>query len=278
MAASPPEWRARGKSCRPSTRSGGTGGCASRSRRTASSCSPISAPIPRRTPSATPSGRIEIFSETVAGFGYDDCPGHPAWIEPREWLGAPLAARFPLHLVSNQPATRLHSQLDPSPVSASGKVAGREAATIHPDDAGPRGIADGDLVRIHNDRGQCLAGAQGQRGGAPGRRRAADRRLVRPGRARDDRHARPPRQPQPADPRSRHLPALPGHRRPFRAGRDRALGRPRPAGRGARPAAGGGGEGRAAPTAGPGVVPRTASRWAADTASFPLVRTPQAPD
>ncbi len=123
---------------------------------------------PEASPLGTPSGRIEIYSDTVAGFGYDDCPGHPVWIEPREWLGAPLAARFPLHLVSNQPATRLHSQLDPSPVSASGKVAGREAATVHPDDAGPRGIADGDLVRIHNDRGQCLAGARVSEAVRPG--------------------------------------------------------------------------------------------------------------
>ena len=115
---------------------------------------------PDANPLRTPSGRIEIFSETVDGFGYDDCPGHPAWIEPREWLGSPLAARFPLHLVSNQPATRLHSQLDPSSVSRGGKVAGREAVTLHPDDAAPRGIADGDVVRLWNDRGQCLAGAR----------------------------------------------------------------------------------------------------------------------
>ena len=115
---------------------------------------------PDANPLNTPSGRIELYSATVANFGYDDCPGHPVWIEPREWLGAPLAERFPLHLVSNQPATRLHSQLDPSPVSARGKVAGREAATIHPDDARARGIGDGDTVRLFNDRGQCLAGAR----------------------------------------------------------------------------------------------------------------------
>ena len=115
---------------------------------------------PDANPLKTPSGRIELFSGTVDGFGYDDCPGHPVWIEPREWLGAPLAERFPLHLVSNQPATRLHSQLDPSSVSAGGKIAGREAATIHPDDARARGIADGDTMRLHNDRGQCLAGAR----------------------------------------------------------------------------------------------------------------------
>ena len=115
---------------------------------------------PDAHPLATPSGRIEIFSDTVDGFGYDDCPGHPVWIEPDEWLGAALAERFPLHLVSNQPATRLHSQLDASSVSAGGKVAGREAATLNPEDAAGRGIADGDVVRLYNDRGQCLAGAR----------------------------------------------------------------------------------------------------------------------
>ena len=33
---------------------------------------------PERNPLETPSGKIELFSETVAGFGYDDCPGHAA--------------------------------------------------------------------------------------------------------------------------------------------------------------------------------------------------------
>ena len=35
----------------------------------------------------TPSGKIELYSEKIAGFGYDDCPPHPTWIEPWEWLG-----------------------------------------------------------------------------------------------------------------------------------------------------------------------------------------------
>ena len=46
-------------------------------------------------PLTTPSGKIEIFSRTVADFGYDDCPGHPVWQEPYEWLGN--AGRYPLH-------------------------------------------------------------------------------------------------------------------------------------------------------------------------------------
>ena len=111
-------------------------------------------------PLRTPSGRIELFSARIAGFGDADCPGHPTWIEPDEWLGSPTTARFPLHLIAHQPRRRLHSQLDPGAESARGKVAGREAAVLHPADAAARGIADGDVVRLFNDRGACLAGAR----------------------------------------------------------------------------------------------------------------------
>jgi biotin/methionine sulfoxide reductase len=114
---------------------------------------------PVRSPLYTPTGRIEITSETIAGFGYPDCPGHPVWLEPQEWLGAPLARRFPLHLIANQPSTRLHSQFDVGATSQRGKVAGREAIQMHPQDAADRGIAAGDVVKVYNDRGACLAGA-----------------------------------------------------------------------------------------------------------------------
>jgi biotin/methionine sulfoxide reductase len=114
---------------------------------------------PARSPLHTPSGRIEITSQTIAGFGYPDCPGHPVWLEPDEWLGAPLARRFPLHLIANQPSTRLHSQLDVGATSQRAKVAGREAIQMNPRDAADRGIAAGDVVRVYNDRGACLAGA-----------------------------------------------------------------------------------------------------------------------
>lgn len=114
---------------------------------------------PNAAPLKTPSGKIEIFSETIDGFDYDDCPGHPAWIEPEEWLGAEKARRHPLHMLSNQPSHRLHSQMDFSPASRANKVGGREPVLIHPEDAAVRGIADGDVVRMFNDRGACLAGA-----------------------------------------------------------------------------------------------------------------------
>ena len=110
---------------------------------------------PEANPLATPSGKIEVYSETVAGFGYADCPGHPAWMEPLEWLGGDTS-RYPLHLISNQPKDKLHSQLDQGPYCRAHKIHGREAIALHPDDAGDRGLRDGDVVRIHNDRGACL--------------------------------------------------------------------------------------------------------------------------
>ncbi|MGX6447839.1 molybdopterin dinucleotide binding domain-containing protein, partial [Patulibacter sp. S7RM1-6] len=110
---------------------------------------------PEAAPLPTPSGRIEITSERIAGFGYADCPPHPTWLDKDEEPDA----RRPLHLLANQPATRLHSQLDFAMVSREAKVAGREPLRLHPDDAAARGIAAGDVVRVHNERGACLAGA-----------------------------------------------------------------------------------------------------------------------
>ena len=107
----------------------------------------------------TPSGRIELWSETIAGFGYDDCPPHPAWMEPYERLGGTNSDQWPLHLVSNQPSVRLHSQYDHTEPSRGAKVAGREPIRIHPTTARDRGISEGDVVRVFNNRGSCLAGA-----------------------------------------------------------------------------------------------------------------------
>ncbi|BBX93207.1 molybdopterin guanine dinucleotide-containing S/N-oxide reductase [Mycolicibacterium boenickei] len=113
-------------------------------------------PIGRRL--GTPSGRIEIFSADIDRFGYDDCAGHPRWYEPTEWLGGARARTYPLHLLANQPATRLHSQLDGGATSQASKVHGREPIRINPEDAAARGLTDGDVVRVFNDRGACLAG------------------------------------------------------------------------------------------------------------------------
>ena len=114
---------------------------------------------PTEFPLGTPSGRIELWSETIEEYGYDDCPPHPAWMEPYERIGGDGSERWPLHLISNQPTVRLHSQYDHTEPSLGSKVAGREPIRIHPDAANERGILDGDVVRVFNERGACLAGA-----------------------------------------------------------------------------------------------------------------------
>ncbi|MBX8538475.1 molybdopterin guanine dinucleotide-containing S/N-oxide reductase [Pseudomonas cichorii] len=106
---------------------------------------------PQANPLPTPSGRIEIFSERIAGFGYADCPGHPVWLDKP-------ATSFPLHLLSNQPRTRLHSQYDHGAYSRASKIREREPLTLNRSDAQARGISEGDVVKVFNERGAFLAG------------------------------------------------------------------------------------------------------------------------
>ena len=108
---------------------------------------------PAGKPLPTHSGKIEIASDRIAGFGYADCPGHPAWLPPVDVV----TPATPLQLVANQPASRLHSQFDFGGHSLAEKRRGREVARMHPLDAAARGLADGDIARLFNSRGACLA-------------------------------------------------------------------------------------------------------------------------
>ncbi|WNK20818.1 molybdopterin guanine dinucleotide-containing S/N-oxide reductase [Halomonas piscis] len=113
---------------------------------------------PVLNPLGTPSGKIEIFSETIDAMNYDDCLGHPSWLEPVEYLGN-ATPEHPIHLMTPHLAYRLHSQLNYTRLRDEYAVANREPVFLHPEDAAERGIADGDLVRVYNDRGQILCGA-----------------------------------------------------------------------------------------------------------------------
>ncbi len=113
---------------------------------------------PEASPLTTPSGKIEIFSQTVADFGYEECPGHPFWYEKEEAKQREITANWPLHLLSSQPRTRLHSQYDHGSVSRSSKVQDREPLWLHPHDAAARGIIEGSVVKVFNHRGAILAG------------------------------------------------------------------------------------------------------------------------
>ena len=113
---------------------------------------------PAHFPLQTPSGKIEISSETIANFQLPDCYSHPYWFEPYEWLGN--VDEYPLHLISNQPTHRLHGQLDNADESQKSKINGKEPVMINSKDAFDRDIKKGDIVMLYNARGRVLAGAK----------------------------------------------------------------------------------------------------------------------
>lgn len=115
---------------------------------------------PKKYPLKTRSGKIEIFSQAIAEYKYQDCPPHPCWLEPVEWRNSPIARKYPIHLLTNQPAGKLHSQLDPSDLSVSFKRKGKEVLSISPTDARARDINTGDIIKVFNDRGEFLACAK----------------------------------------------------------------------------------------------------------------------
>ena len=113
---------------------------------------------PILNPLGTPSGKIEIYSETIAKMNYRECKGFPQWFEPIEWIGMKeKPAEFAL--VSPHPSLRLHSQLSNTSLRNQYAVANREPIWINPSDAKSKGIKNGDLVRAFNHRGQILVGA-----------------------------------------------------------------------------------------------------------------------
>ncbi len=114
---------------------------------------------PLKNPLGTPSGKIEIYSKTIEKFKYSDCPPHPTWMEPIEWLGSKKAKRYPLHLLSSHSKFRLHSQLDNTWLRNLYEVNKREPMWINPRDAELYGIKENDTVFVHNRRGKLLASA-----------------------------------------------------------------------------------------------------------------------
>ena len=102
---------------------------------------------PLKNPLGTPSGKIEIYSEKIAKFNYPEIPGHPIFNKPL------LDQKFPLRLLSPQPHDKLHSQLQ----AAAEDITKHAVLVMNPHDAGKRGISKGDLIKIWNSRGSCLA-------------------------------------------------------------------------------------------------------------------------
>ena len=99
----------------------------------------------------TPSGKCELSSPALAERGFDPLPAYlPANESPH---GDPtLSARYPLILLTPKSALHfLNSSYADSPRSL--RAEREPVLDIHPADAAPRGIAEGDRVRVANDRG-----------------------------------------------------------------------------------------------------------------------------
>lgn len=123
---------------------------------------------PEASPLSTPSGKIELYSATVASFDYEEAPGYAHWHQPEYAAQQAVKQQWPLHLLSSQPRTRLHSQYDHGRVSQQTKIAGREPVWMHPEDAEPRGIRENSIVKVFNQRGALLAGVHLTRDILPG--------------------------------------------------------------------------------------------------------------
>lgn len=104
----------------------------------------------------TASGRIEIISPRVAALGLDPLPDYVPPLESEE-RNPELVARFPLALISPPAHTFLNSTF--VNVTSLRRAAGKPTLDIHAGDAERRGIRNGDVVSIFNDRGTFTAEA-----------------------------------------------------------------------------------------------------------------------
>ncbi|MFJ5295588.1 molybdopterin-dependent oxidoreductase [Pseudomonas sp. NPDC088368] len=114
---------------------------------------------PLRNPLSTPSGKIELFSNVILDFEYENCAGHPTWYEKEEWLGSQLAVTYPFHLLARtMPVSSFRTSGDGANYQYRPPTFG--IVWINPMDAQLRGIANGSLMKIFNQRGAFIARAQ----------------------------------------------------------------------------------------------------------------------
>jgi trimethylamine-N-oxide reductase (cytochrome c) len=128
---------------------------------------------PEKHPLPTPSGKLEFYSEALAKAFPNDLerPPVPSWIESGcthdERLSSPRAKDYSLLVQSNHPRWRTHAQADDitwTREAPTCKIVGPdgyayEPVWLHPTEAKKRGIKDGEIVKIYNERGIVLVGA-----------------------------------------------------------------------------------------------------------------------
>ena len=110
----------------------------------------------------TPTGRIEFYVERLREFGQE----LPVYIEPIESNRQSTAETYPLSLISPHSRYRLHSTM--ANEARLLKFEAEPMLEISPHDARPRGIDNGDVVQVFNDRGQVKLKARVSEGIRPG--------------------------------------------------------------------------------------------------------------
>jgi len=108
-------------------------------------------------PFPTRSGKIEIYSQMLADMNHPQFPPIPSYLETWESINDPLAAKYPLQLISTHFKRRANSQFDNIPWL---RELEPQAVSINSDDARARDISDGDMVRVFNDRGEMIIPAR----------------------------------------------------------------------------------------------------------------------
>jgi anaerobic selenocysteine-containing dehydrogenase len=104
------------------------------------------APAPGRQRFATPSGKLEFYSEALAS---RELPAMPDWVEDR--LAAAAGTRYPLTLLTAPGYFQAHTAY--AGVAALRKRQGPPECVLHPEDAAARGLEDGHAVELFNDNG-----------------------------------------------------------------------------------------------------------------------------
>lgn len=98
----------------------------------------------------TPSGKIEIYSEQMEGWDMDPLPKYCESVES-QFRAPELYSKYPIHLFSSHAPGMINSQFKEMKLSVKNSVPKMQMNTI---DADERDIADGDMVRVFNDRGE----------------------------------------------------------------------------------------------------------------------------
>lgn len=112
---------------------------------------------PQNHPFPTPSGKIEIFSKRLYDMQHPEIPALSHYVPAHEGPQDALTKSFPLQMITWKGKNRANSTQYANPWL---QEVQEQKLWINPVDAQKRGIAHGDTVRIHNNRGICQVPAE----------------------------------------------------------------------------------------------------------------------